>query len=157
MLIFCCALSLAPITIGESRKVESTYYPEGYPNNAHQVWTFTTEEDLKLMLYISFLLTEPNYDVLAIGSGSSCTTHSFANISGAYLDHYVLSEDNTMCIYYSSDYSVQNIGFTATVYTVTEEGKQRYVQIVCFSDCISISLLQFSTGISQSIYNITFK
>lgn len=115
---------LAPLKRAESQQVKSTYYPEGYPNNAHQVWTFTTEEDLKLLLYISVLRTEPNYDVLAIDSGSSCTTNSFANFSGVYLDTYVLSEDNTLCIYFSSDYSGQNIGFTATVQAVSDEGRR---------------------------------
>ncbi|PIK55286.1 hypothetical protein BSL78_07805 [Apostichopus japonicus] len=118
-----------PLPRGENRIITSAYYPVGYPKNTHQVWTFTTEDDLKLLLQVTTLRTEENFDLLRIGSGSSCVEESYASFSGEVDYRFVISQDNTMCVFFSSDYSVENIGMTATVSAVAEND-----YVICSSD-----------------------
>lgn len=104
--------------------IATPYFPESYENNADLLWTFTAEDDLQILFVPQIFYTEEDYDVLRIGSGTDCREAYFEELSGVLGNGAAfISQDNTLCLHFSSDYAYTDVGFYGFVQVVNEEGE----------------------------------
>ncbi|PIK48307.1 hypothetical protein BSL78_14846 [Apostichopus japonicus] len=102
--------------------IATPYFPESYENNADLLWTFTAEDDLQILFVPQIFYTEEDYDVLRIGSGTDCREAYFEELSGVLGNGAAfISQDNTLCLHFSSDYAYTDVGFYGFVQVVNEE------------------------------------
>ncbi|KAJ8020544.1 CUB and sushi domain-containing protein 1 [Holothuria leucospilota] len=96
-------------------------WPIQYPNNAEYKWTYTAPEGMRIYVDLPFFYTEENYDFLRVGSGTSCEEDYFREESGTLrYDFRVLTENETVCLYFTSDYSVAFQGIYGGLTAVNE-------------------------------------
>ncbi|XP_033106437.1 uncharacterized protein LOC117108517 isoform X2 [Anneissia japonica] len=127
--------ALAVISLGyagESQSFTSPHYPDNYYNNINCQWNIRASDDLLILLEFNDFHLEFGFDFVFISSGnSSLNQFSFTGENV----HSILSESSKMSVLLTTDGSVTERGFLATVKAVNRNASEAPT-IVCPEDFI---------------------
>lgn len=90
----------------------------GYSNNLDVFWTARTLIGWTFRLQFLSFETEPIFDLLQVGAGLECNHVFDYSFSGSEVPDVITTKDNTLCLYFSSDYSVVSRGFSVNISTI---------------------------------------
>ncbi|XP_071854282.1 transmembrane protease serine 3-like isoform X2 [Apostichopus japonicus] len=90
----------------------------GYSNNLDVFWTARTLIGWTFRLQFLSFETEPIFDLLQVGAGLECNHVFDYSFSGSEVPDVITTKDNTLCLHFSSDYSVVSRGFSVNISTI---------------------------------------
>ncbi|GFR99389.1 Tolloid-like protein 1 [Elysia marginata] len=97
--------------------LKSPNYPGHYDNNAHCVWTITTEPGTRVRLAFDSFEVEQNescaYDSIVIRDGNDPTAYLLGKLCGSAIPSPVTSSGNVMYLEFTSDNVTEHLGFEA--------------------------------------------
>ncbi|KAJ8020202.1 Enteropeptidase [Holothuria leucospilota] len=107
-----------PILADQPFILHSPSFPFHYPQNLDITWTATTILSRRFLLEFAIFHTEEVFDFLQVGSGMDCK-HTFNySFSGDGISDPVITSDHTLCVHFTSDYSVSTTGFLINITTI---------------------------------------
>ena len=124
----CCLFTeITFIGANETVTLTSPNFPDQYPLYADVVWILQTLAGRKLLIVFEVLRTESGFDFLYVGDGRrpDNTSTGFFSWSGTGPHHpeRVLSNSNEAWIHFTTDYSINEVGFNITVVSVDSSGE----------------------------------
>lgn len=96
----------------------SPSFPFYYTQNLDITWTATTIESRRFLLEFVIFHTEKLFDILQVGGGMDCKHIFNHKFSGDNISDTVITSDHTLCVHFTSDYSVSTTGFMINVTTI---------------------------------------
>ena len=93
--------------LNETIAIYSPNYPEKYPNYANVLWMIYGPDGYQIVATFLEFDIEPDYDYLRIGHGLMNDTSSMlVRLTGSSIPNDVVSLNNEMWLYFTSDSSV---------------------------------------------------
>ncbi|XP_022107091.1 CUB and sushi domain-containing protein 1-like [Acanthaster planci] len=124
----------------EKGRIQSSQYNwQWYRNNEDFTWIINTEEDRRIRLIFSDFSTEHRKDIFQAGDGNRSAEKAFFRWSWTRTPPDLLSNDNVMWLRFTSDDSVNDRGFRASVISVP------------FNETLNCSTGEFDCGHSVCI------
>lgn len=109
--------------LNETIAIYSPNYPEKYPNYANVIWMVSGPEGYQIVATFLEFDIEPDYDFLTIGHGLRNDTSSMlVRLTGSSIPDDVVSLNNEMWLYFTSDSSVIYPGFWIEISVFNDTG-----------------------------------
>ena len=109
--------------LNETLAIFSPNYPYQYPNFAEVLWLVSGPEGYPIVASFLEFDIEHGYDFLTIGHGLMNNTEStLIRLTGSSIPNDVVSLNNEMWLYFTSDYSVTYTGFWIEISVFSDSG-----------------------------------
>ncbi|XP_038050981.1 CUB and sushi domain-containing protein 1-like [Patiria miniata] len=116
-----------------SATLTSVYYPDDYPNNALCIWLITADVGSAIAFRFSGFNTEKTYDMVTIGNGHapSSTDSVIGSFSSSLTSLAVFSNNHIAWMKFTSDSSINRVGFQVTITQERSEVSCRENEFEC--------------------------